>query len=151
MTRKITPEGLKKLNEELHERTTTLRQRIASAIKEAKDQGDLSENAEYSAAKEEQAENEQRILELEMLLKNAEVIAHDDTVECAQIGDKVQVKVRGKDLTFEIVGSNEADPAQNKISNESPIGAALLGSMKGDKVAVSTPSGDVTYEIMAIK
>lgn len=151
MTRLVTEEGLKKLQDELEERTTTVRQGIANAIKEAKEQGDLSENAEYSAAKEQQAENEQKVAELEMILKDVEIAEHNDSDTSAQIGSAVSVKVKGKEITFEIVGSNEADPAANKISNESPIGKALIGSNAGDKVKVTTPSGDVNYEIVNVK
>jgi len=151
MTRLVTEEGLKKLQDELEERTTTVRQGIANAIKEAKEQGDLSENAEYSAAKEQQAENEQKILELELALKDVEVAEHDDADTSAQIGSKVTVKVKGKEITFEIVGSNEADPATNKISNESPIGKALMGANAGDSVSVSVPAGDIKYSILKIK
>ena len=151
MTRIVTTEGLSKLHEELEERTTTIRQKIAGAIKEAKDQGDLSENAEYSAAKGEQAENEHRIAEIEAMVKDAEVIKHDDNDDHIQVGDKVTCSVRGKDFIFEIVGSNEADPAARKISNESPIGSALLGKLKGDKVQIATPTGDVTYEIKKVQ
>ncbi len=151
MTRLVTEEGLKKLQDELEERTVAIRQDIANAIKEAKEQGDLSENAEYSAAKEQQAENEQRVAELEMILKDVEIAEHDDADSSAQIGSIVTVKVKGKEMTFEIVGSNEADPAANKISNESPIGKALMGSNAGDKVPVSTPAGDVNYEILKVK
>ncbi len=151
MTRLVTSEGLKKLQDELEERTVTIRQEIANSIKEAKDQGDLSENAEYSAAKEQQAENEQRVLELEMLLKDVEIVQHDDADTSAQIGSKVTVKVKGKEMDFDIVGSNEADPAAHKISNESPIGKALMGSNPGDKVSVKTPAGEVKYEIIKVK
>ncbi len=151
MTRLVTQDGLKLLEDELEERTVAIRQEIASAIKEAKDQGDLSENAEYSAAKERQAENEQRILELEMTLKDVEVAEHNDDDSSVQIGSSVKVKVKGKEMDFEIVGTNEADPAARKISNESPIGKALMGSNRGEKVSVSTPAGDVAYEIIKVK
>lgn len=151
MTRLVTQDGLKKLEDELQERTVTIRQDIANAIKEAKDQGDLSENAEYSTAKERQAENEQRVLELEMLLKDVEIVEHNDADASAQIGSKVSVKVKGKEIVFEIVGSNEADPAANKISNESPIGKALMGTNAGDKVSVKTPAGEIKYDIVKVQ
>ncbi len=150
MTRLLTQEGLEKLQNELDERTTAIRQEIATAIKEAKEQGDLSENAEYSAAKERQTENEQRVAELEVMLKEAEVVERDDSDGSVQIGSQVDVKVRGKGMTFEIVGSNEADPAAKKISNESPIGKALIGANAGDKVQVATPAGNVSYEIVSV-
>jgi transcription elongation factor GreA len=151
MTRLVTQDGLKLLQDELEERTITIRQEIAGAIKEAKDQGDLSENAEYSAAKERQAENEQRILELEMIMKDVEVVEHNDADSSVQIGSIVTTKVKGKEMNFEIVGTNETDPAASKISNESPIGKALMGSNRGDKVSVNTPSGEVIYEVMKVK
>ena len=151
MTRLVTEEGLKKLQDELEERTVTVRETIANSIKEAKDQGDLSENAEYSAAKEQQAENEQRVVELEMILKDVEIAEHDDADTSAQIGSLVTVVVKGKEMTFEIVGSNEADPATLKVSNESPIGKALMGTNPGDKVSVNTPAGEVKYEIKKVK
>lgn len=151
MTRFVTQEGLQKLQDELHERTVDIRQKIANAIKEAKEQGDLSENAEYSAAKEEQIENEQRIAEIEMILKNVEVAKKDSSDSSVQIGSTVDVKVNGKELVFYIVGSNEADPSAYRISNESPIGKALLHQNKGDKVEVSTPTGDVTYHILKVQ
>ncbi len=151
MTRIVTQEGLEKLKAELEERTTITRQNIANSIKEAKEQGDLSENAEYSAAKGEQVENEQKIAELENLLKEVKVVQRNQNDSSIQIGDTVTVKAQGKELNFEIVGSNEADPAKYKISNESPIGSALIGSSVGDKVDVDTPSGVVvTYEIISI-
>ena len=151
MTRLVTEEGLKKLQDELEERTVAIRQEIANAIKEAKEQGDLSENAEYSTAKDRQAENEQRIAELEMMLKDVEIAEHDDSDTSIQIGSVVDVKVKGKDMQFTIVGSNEADPAENMISHESPIGKALLHANKGDKVKVETPAGGVNYEILKVK
>lgn len=150
MSRLITESGLEKLKEELEERSTTTRQEIANAIKEAKEQGDLSENAEYSTAKQQQAENEARIAELEMMIKNAEVVKRDEKDSSAQIGSKVTVKANGKEMIFEIVGINESDPSVNKISNESPIGGALIGKKVGDKVEINIPSGTITYEIAAI-
>jgi len=150
MSRLVTKEGLEKLQNEFDERTTNTRQEIAQAIKEAKEQGDLSENAEYSAAKEQQTENETRIAELEVLIKDVQVVERDENDDSAQIGSKVAVKVEGQEQIFEIVGSNEADPAERKISNESPIGKALIGSVVGDSVPVETPSGIVKYEIVAV-
>ena len=150
MSRLITESGLEKLKQELEERSTVTRQSIANAIKEAKEQGDLSENAEYSAAKQQQAENEARIAELEMMIKNAEVVKRDEKDSSAQIGSKVTVKTKEKEMIFEIVGINESDPSTNKISNESPIGSALIGNKTGDKIQVSVPNGSMTYEIIAI-
>lgn len=150
MVRIVTQEGLNKIKLELEERINITRKKIANAIKEAKEQGDLSENAEYSAAKGEQVENEQRIAELENLSKEVEIAERDDNDLSIQIGDKVTVKTQNKELNFEIVGSNEADPVSNKISNESPIGNALIGSSLGDNVEVNTPVGIVNYEIISI-
>lgn len=150
MARLVTKEGLEKLQKEYEERTTSMRQDIANAIKEAKEQGDLSENAEYSAAKEQQTENEARIAQLEMQIKDSRVVEKDSSDDSAQIGSKVGVKVKNQEMTFEIVGSNEADPVQRKISNESPIGKALIGAREGDVVDVETPSGTVRYEITSI-
>lgn len=150
MVRIVTQEGLDKIKFELEERINSTRKTIAKAIKEAKEQGDLSENAEYSTAKGEQAENEQRIAELEGLLKEIKVVEHDNNDSSIQIGDRITVKAQGKELDFEIVGSNEADPSSNKISNESPIGSALLGSVVNDSVDVNTPVGVVSYKIISI-
>ncbi len=150
MSRLVTKEGLEKLQNEFEERTVEVRQEIANAIKEAKEQGDLSENAEYSAAKERQAENEARIAKLEAMIKEAKVVERDKNDDSAQIGSKVTVKVKKQEYVFEIVGSNEANPAERKISNESPIGQALIGANTGDAVDVETPSGVVKYEIISI-
>lgn len=150
MSRLVTKEGLEKLQNEFEERTTTVRQEIASAIKEAKEQGDLSENAEYSAAKERQTENEARIAQLEVLIKESQVVEHDKDDSSAQIGSKVTVEAKGQEYVFEIVGSNEANPSERKISNESPIGQALMGACEGDSVDVDTPSGIVKYKIISV-
>lgn len=150
MARLVTKEGLEKLQKEYEERTTATRHEIANAIKEAKEQGDLSENAEYSSAKERQTENEARIAQLESMIKDARVVEHDKNDDSAQIGSKVAVKTGNQEMIFEIVGSNEADPMQRKISNESPIGKALIGARVGDMVEVDTPSGKMQYEIISI-
>lgn len=151
MAKIFTEEGLKKLHAELDERRGALRQEIAEAIKEAKEQGDLSENAEYSEAKRRQNENETRIAELEMTLKESVVAAPHKRSSNVQIGSTVEVKVRGAAMKFEIVGSNEVDPAAGKISNESPIGQALMGKSKGDVATVTTPAGHVKYEVLSVK
>ncbi|MEA3322633.1 MAG: transcription elongation factor GreA [Patescibacteria group bacterium] len=150
MSRLVTKEGLEKLKKEFDERTMLTRQDIAKSIKEAKEQGDLSENAEYSSAKERQTENETRIAELEAMIKDAKVVKKNKNDDSAQIGSKVGVKTKGKEYIFEIVGSNEANPTQQKISNESPIGKALIGSNAGDNVDVETPSGTVRYDIVSV-
>ncbi|MFA6974045.1 MAG: transcription elongation factor GreA [Parcubacteria group bacterium] len=151
MTKLITEEGLRKIKDELENRKVTIRQDIANAIKEAKEQGDLSENAEYSEAKRQQAENEARVAELEFMLKESTVVATGGATGVAQIGSKVKVKFNGSDLEFQIVGSNEASPAELKISNESPLGKGFLGKKKGDDVEVDTPQGKMKYKILDVK
>ena len=149
----LTYEGIKKLEAELENLKTTRRNDVAEKLKEARAQGDLSENAEYDAAKEEQAEIEMRIVELENMLKNATVIeAEDGAVEIVKPG----YTVRLYDHTFEeevdylIVGSTEADPMSGKISNESPVGMALMNHKVGDIVEVETVDGVDRYEILGI-
>ena len=151
MPRLITEEGLKKIKDELEQRRTTIRQNIANAIKEAKEQGDISENAEYSEAKRQQAENEARISELEYMLKEFTVASFDKSSGTAQMGSRVKVKFDGQEMEFQIVGSNEANPSEFKISNESPMGKAFMGKNKGDKVDVDTPGGKVKYTILDVK
>lgn len=151
MARIFTEEGLKKLQTELEERKTKLRHEIAEAIKEAKEQGDLSENAEYSEAKRHQNENETRIAELEGMLKDSVVAAKSNGASTIGIGSRLTVKVAGKEMKFEIVGSNEVDPAQGRISNESPLGKEFLGKKKGDKIEVAAPAGTVKYEIVSVE
>lgn len=151
MARLITKEGLKKIQDELEDRRIRLRQGIAQAIKEAKEQGDLSENAEYSEAKREQAENETRIAELEMIVKDVQIVEHDKSVNTVQMGSKVKVKFNGSEVEFQIVSSNEADPASFKISNESPMGKAFMNNGKGDEVEVTTPKGKMKYKIVEVK
>lgn len=150
MSRIFTEEGLKKLESELEDRRTRVRQEIAQAIKEAKEQGDLSENAEYSEAKRHQNENETRIAELEALLKESIVAAPPKKTSQVQVGSKLVVKTHGKEMTFEIVGANEVDPANGKISSESPLGKEFMGKGKGDAVTVMAPAGNVKYEILSV-
>lgn len=151
MARLITEEGLKKIKEELENRRTNIRQEIANAIKEAKEQGDLSENAEYSEAKRQQAENEARIAELEFMLKESTVVSQGKSTGVVQMGSKVKVKFNGSEMEFQIVGSNEADPANFKISNESPMGKGFMGKRKDDSVEIETPGGKVKYKILDVK
>lgn len=151
MIRFITKEGLKKLQDELDDRKTRLRQEISQAIKEAKEQGDLSENAEYAEAKSQQNENESRIAELEMVLKNSQVVERDDSKRGVQMGSVVKVRFNKNEMEFTIVGSNEADPAAFKISNESPLGKAFMGHVAGDTAKVSTPKGVIEYKITDVK
>lgn len=152
MARIYTEEGLKKLQSELEERKGKIRHAIAEAIKEAKEQGDLSENAEYSEAKHQQNENESRVVELEALLKDAVLAAPKSTKgSIVSMGSKLSVKLGSRELAFEIVGSNEADPAHGKISNESPLGKEFMGKKKGDKVEIVIPAGKAKYEILEVK
>jgi len=151
MTKLVTEEGLKKIKEELENRKNEIRQKIANAIKEAKEQGDLSENAEYSEAKSQQSENEARIAELEFMLKESEVVAYNKSSEMVQMGSKVKVKFNGSEVEFQIVGSNEASPGQGKISNESPLGKGFIGKKKGDEIEVDVPSGKMKYKILEVK
>ncbi len=151
MTKLITEDGLKKIQDELEHRRTIVRQNIANAIKEAKEQGDLSENAEYSEAKHQQAENEARIAELEFMLKESTVVTHDKATDKVQMGSQVKVKFDGSETEFTIVGSNEANPGEMKISNESPLGKGFLGKKKGDEVEIDTPGGKVKYKILEVK
>lgn len=151
MARFITEEGLKKIKEELENRKTAIRQGIANAIKEAKEQGDLSENAEYSEAKRQQSENEARISELEYMLKESTVVSYDKGSKMVQMGSKVKVKFNGSEMEFQIVGSNEVSPSEFKISNESPMGRAFMNHVKGDKVEVETPGGKIKYTILDVK
>jgi transcription elongation factor GreA len=151
MAKYLTEEGMKKIKEELEYRKKTLSYEISRAIKEAKEQGDLSENAEYAEAKRQQAENEGRIAELEVSLKDSVLASYDKSSETVQIGSSVKVKNGGGEMEFKIVGSNESNPAEMKISNESPMGKAFMGKQKGDKVDVNTPGGLVKYTILEVK
>lgn len=148
----ITGEGLEKLKEELQQLKTERRQEIAKRIKEAKEMGDLSENAEYSEAREEQAANESKIVELEELIKNANIIkAPSKERGVVGIGSTVIAIFNGTEREFTIVGSEEARPSEGKISNESPLGSSFLGKLKGETVEVSTPKGKIKYKIKDIK
>ena len=148
----ITAEGLKKLQDELQTFKTARRREVAEAIQRAKEQGDLSENAEYVEAKEAQGLMEQRIAELEATLKNVEVIRKDETLNhtAVVVGDTVTIRWNGDYTTYTIVGANEADPASGKISNESPLGTALLGKRVGDTALIRTPNGTKEANIVRI-
>jgi transcription elongation factor GreA len=139
----LTPEGLEKLQTELEELTTTKRREVAERIKDAREYGDISENSEYDDAKNEQAMLESRIAALEEKLRSASVIdAAELTTDVVQVGSEVTVKPEsGKAEKYTIVGSAEANPAERKLSNESPVGRALIGHGKGDKVEVQLPNG----------
>ncbi len=146
----LTAEGLDKLKAELNFLITTERPRVAQRIHDAKLDGDISENAEYEDAKQEQSFLEGRIATLEGQLKNAEVIARVDGADKVGIGSKVVIKGSDGEETFTIVGSAEAAPREGRISNESPVGAALMGAKKGDKVTVHAPAGPVDFTVISI-
>ncbi len=150
----ITKQGLEDLRKELEFLKSEKRYEIAERISQAKELGDLSENAEYSEAKEAQAFNEGRILELETILKNAVIIEEDAGSDgVVGVGSRVVIKEESGEKTreYHIVGSHEADPSQGRISNESPIGKALIGRKIGDMVDISLPKGDIRCEIIDIK
>lgn len=148
----VTEEGLKKLEDELHELKTVKRKEIAGRIADAKELGDLSENAEYHEAKEEQGFVESRIAELEQMLKNTEVIQHKKNTKVVQIGSTVTVKPQGGSaMTMTIVGSSETDPSKNWISNESPLGKSFLDKTVGDTVEVDVPAGKMSYTIESVE
>jgi transcription elongation factor GreA len=149
----LTYEGLKEREDELRVLKTIRRKDVAEKIKEARGQGDLSENAEYDAAKEEQAEIEARIVILEKMLRNAEVIDEEElTTDVVSVGSRVSLFDEEFDETvdYTIVGSAEANPSMGKISNESPLGSMLLGHRTGDVVTVEAPDGLIKYEIKNI-
>lgn len=145
----ITAEGKTELEAEL-EQLKARRGDIADKIAEARDYGDLSENAEYDAAREEQGLVESRIAEIEDILMNAELIKGGSKTKVG-LGSTVELKTGKKTVSYTVVGPVEANPLESKISNESPIGKALFGKKVGDTATITTPKGEVTYEIMAIK
>ena len=141
----LTPEGLTKLKDELEELTTNKRREVAERIKDAREYGDISENSEYDDAKNEQAMLESRIAALEEKLRSATVVDKKDiSTDVVSVGTAVTVKPKdGKADTYTIVGSTESNPAEKKLSNESPVGRALLGHAKGETVQVQLPNGKV--------
>ncbi|HEX9245100.1 MAG TPA: transcription elongation factor GreA [bacterium] len=149
----LTPEGLRKLEEELEFLKTVKRKDVAERIKQSKEFGDLMENSEYEDAKNEQAFIEGRILTLEGMLRNAKVINdHEVRSDVVTVGSTVHLADEaGEQLTYTIVGSPEADPRRDRISNESPVGRALLGKRRGETVTVKAPAGTIRYTIKAIK
>jgi len=146
----LSKEGLEKLRTELDEMVSVKRPEVAQRIHDAKEHGDLSENAEYEDAKNEQAFVEGRIQTLQALIKNATIIDENHSTDHVQIGSTVKVDGEDGAETFMIVGSAEAKPAAGRISNESPVGRALLGRKKGEKVVVKVPAGDFAYTIVEI-
>ena len=150
----LTFTGLKKLEEELHDLKVFKRKEVAGKIKEAREQGDLSENAEYDAAKDEQRDIEARIEEIEKILKNVEVVDEDE-VDLDKISVGCRVKVYDiefdEEMEFSLVGSSEANSLKGKISNESPVGKALIGAKVGDVVEVETQAGLSQYKVLEIQ
>lgn len=150
----LTYAGLKQLEDELHDLKVNRRKEVAQKIKEAREQGDLSENAEYDAAKDEQRDIEARIEELEKILKNAEVVDEEE-VDLDKINVGCKVKLfdvdMDEEIIYSIVGSTEANSLSGKISNESPVGRALIGARKGDSVMVETPAGEFEYRVLEIE
>jgi transcription elongation factor GreA len=149
----LTLDGLKKLEEELEILKTQRRREVAERIKQAIEFGDISENSEYEDAKNEQAFIEGRIITLEKMLRNARVIDDNDEKDHVSVGSTVLLKdvEYGDEEEYTIVGSAEADPAVNKISNESPVGKAVLGQIRGSVVEVNVPAGMLRYEIVDIR
>jgi transcription elongation factor GreA len=150
----LTYEGLKRYEDELENLKVVRRKEVAEKIKEARAQGDLSENAEYDAAKDEQRDIEARIEELEKILKNAEVVVEED-VDLEKISIGCRVKIHDfdfdEDVEYKIVGSTEANSLEGKISNESPVGRALIGAKKGQTVEVETQAGTFKYKVLEIQ
>ncbi len=150
----LTYAGLQKLEAELHDLKVNRRREVAQKIKEAREQGDLSENAEYDAAKDEQRDIEARIEEVEAILKNVEVVVEEE-VDLDKINVGCKVKLFDcefdEEVEYFIVGSTEANSLQGKISNESPVGKALIGAKVGDKVTVELPAGEMEYKVLDIQ
>jgi transcription elongation factor GreA len=147
----LTQERLDELKLELEQLKSVKRMEVAQRLKQAKEYGDLSENSEYAEAREEQANVEGRIFELEELLKNVEIITKQSGGSTVVVGATIVVKKGDKTATYNIVGSYEANPALGKISDESPLGKAFLGKKIGDAVNITTPGGTAKYEILKIE
>ncbi len=149
----LTYEGLKKLEDELEDLKVVRRKEVSQKIKEAREQGDLSENAEYDAAKDEQRDIETRIEEIEKILKNSEVVLEEEA-DSDKVSIGCMVKILDceydEELEYKIVGSTEANSLKGKISNESPVGRALIGKAVGDSVTIETQVGELTYKILEI-
>jgi transcription elongation factor GreA len=146
----LSKERFDELTAELAELKTTKRNEVAQRLRTAKEYGDLSENSEYAEAREEQASVETRIAELGDLLKNVEILTKSKGIDAVQVGSVITVKKGGREMTYTVVGSYEADPLAGKISDESPLGKAFMGKKVGEKVNVDAPAGKITYEILEI-
>lgn len=149
----LTREGLEKIKEEYETAVSVTRAEVAERIKEARSFGDLSENAEYDAAKEEQAELEERINKLETMIRNAKVIDEDDLdKDVVNVGNTVTLKENGTEevVVYQIVGSTEADPFSGRISNESEVGKALIGARIGETLEVEVPDGKIYYDVLKV-
>ena len=151
----ITAEGLQKLEEELAQRKSVIREEILERIKEARAQGDLSENSEYDQAKEDQGKNESRIVELEQMIKTAVIIDTSASSKEGKVSLGCTVVLKDMETdeeeTYTLVGTTEADPFDNKISNESPVGKAVIGKKIGDVVVAVTPAGELSYKMLEVK
>ena len=147
----LTPERLEELKKELLELKSVKRLEVSEKLKRAKELGDLSENAEYIEAREEQSRIETHILELEEIIRHASLITKNGDHQTVKIGSTIQVSRDGKKMKFTIVGANETRPEQGFISNESPLGRAFLEKKAGDTVGVETPNGSVQYKVLAIE
>ena len=151
----ITAEGLQKLEEDLAQRKSVIREEISERIKEARAQGDLSENSEYDQAKEDQGKNESRIVELEQMIKTAVIIDTSASSKEGKVSLGCTVVLKDMETdeeeTYTLVGTTEADPFDNKISNESPVGKAVIGKKIGDVVVAVTPAGELSYKILEVK
>ena len=145
----LTSDGVEELKKELEELTAS-RSVIANKIKTAREQGDLTENAEYQGARDEQVQNESRIAEIENILKNTEIIKTSGKHDKVSVGCTVELSNSGKKIKYMIVGSVEANPMQYKISDESPIGVALMGKKVGDEVTITLPAGSTVYKVSSI-
>ncbi|MBT4277549.1 transcription elongation factor GreA [Candidatus Falkowbacteria bacterium] len=147
----LTPEGLEKLKNELKNIKTVKRPELIQRIKNAKELGDLSENADYQSAKEDQGFMEGRVLELENLIKNATIITKKKNNKIVSVGSQVKIKTGNQEIEYMVTGSNEADPLAGKISNESPLGQAMMDRKKNEEFTITTPNGEIKYKILEIK
>ncbi len=150
-TKFITKDGYEKLKRELENLKTVERRRISSRIQSAKELGDLSENAEYAEAKDDQNANETKIAELEQTLHDLKVVQNNGNTSEVGVGSTIKAKTPRGEMTLTIVGSEESNPKEGLISNESPIGKSLLGHKVGDKVEINIPSGTIIYQILSIE